>query len=345
MLAALANLGLLLGGVEAGFVAEDNNTMGALEMGVVPDLYPGRQPVKGAQTKARSRLVGMWGRRLSPVDGLGFDGMMAAAQEGSLRAMWIMGLDPASECRVAGDALGRIPFLVVQDLFLTDTSSLAEVVLPAASFAEVDGTTINLTGRLQRIRAARRPPGQARPDWWIITELARRMVEGKQQRAWDFEEPAAILSEIAKVLPGYRGVDLQTVGADGWQPAGAQAAPRRVFEFVTQDPPPRSSEYPLTLIAGKLLYDRGTLLSHSDGVQNLAPAAYAVIHPADAAQMSLADGDNVSVVSAQGRLGFTLKVSDDIVPGVVFAPWNLSDAPLSTLFADRWSRPQVRIEK
>jgi NADH-quinone oxidoreductase chain G len=344
-LAALTNLGLLLGGVEVGFVAEDNNTLGALEMGVVPDLYPGRRPVKGAQTRARSRLAGMWGGRLSPVEGLGFDGMMAAALEGDLQAMWIMGVDPANDCRIAGDALGRIPFLVVQDLFLTETSALAEVVLPAASFAEVDGTFINLTGRLQMIRAAKRSPGQARPDWWIITELARRMVDGKRQKAWDFGEPGAILNEISKVLPGCRGVDFDTVGDDGWQPPESQAATRRVYERVAQDPPAQDSEYPLTLITGRLLYDRGTLLSHSEGVQNLVPAAYATIHPTDAARMGLADGDNVSVVSAQGRLGFTLKVSDEIVPGVVFAPLNLSDAPLSVLFSDRWSLPRVRIVK
>jgi NADH-quinone oxidoreductase chain G len=199
---ALANLALLLGDVEVGFVPEDNNTLGALAMGVVPDLFPGGQSFH--DNRIRSRLANFWGGRLSPVEGLDFDGMIEAARDGGLQAMWIVGADPADECRIAGEALGRIPFLVVQDLFMTDTASLAEVILPAASFTEADGSYVNLTGRLQALRAGMRPPGQARPDWWIIVELARRMVGDKQRRAWDFGQPSDVLREIAKALPDFR---------------------------------------------------------------------------------------------------------------------------------------------
>jgi NADH-quinone oxidoreductase subunit G len=340
---AVVNLALLLGGVGAAFVAEDNNTLGALEMGVVPDLFPGGQPFK--DTKVRSRLASFWGGRISPVEGLGFDEMMAAAQEGDLRAMWIMGADPANDCRVAGDALGRIPFLVVQDLFLTDTASLAEVVLPAASFAETDGSFTNLAGRLQAIRAAMRPPAQAQPDWWIIVEAAKRMVQGKRQRAWDFAGPADVLGEIAKALPGYRGVDYATMGHMGWQPPAKEAVLRRTFVQVEPDPPPRTPEYPLILFPGRLFYDQGTLLDRSGRIQRLVPDAFVMIHPTDAERLSLVDGDDVSVVSANGRLGLTVKVSREIVPGVAFAPQNLSAAPLSVLFANRWTLPRVRIDK
>jgi NADH-quinone oxidoreductase subunit G len=340
---AVANLALLLGGIDTGFLVEDNNTLGTLEMGVVPDLYPGGQPFSDKQ--ARSRLASFWGAKLSPVAGLDFDGMMAAGRAGNLKAMWIMGADPANDCRIAGDALGRVPFLVVQDLFLTETASLAEVVLPAASFAETEGTFINLTGRLQRIQAAKRPPGQARPDWWIVAELARRMVEGKRRKAWEFADPADVFDEIARVLPGYREVDYARIGAGGWQRPAALAAARRAFVRVEAGAAAPDPEYPLTLVTGRLLYDLGTLLSRSEWVQSLAPDAYVMIHPEDAKRLGLAEGDDVSVESASGRLRLTLRVSAGIVPGVAFAPQNLGAAPLSVLFEQRNVRPRVRIVK
>jgi NADH-quinone oxidoreductase subunit G len=248
----LANLALLLGSIEVGFIAQDNNTLGALAMGVVPDLYPGQQVFKD---EIRNRLSSVWGGKLSPVKGLDFDGMLAAEQKDSLKGIWIMGADPAHDRRAdpaAGEALGRIPFLVVQDLFMTDTASLAEVVLPAASFAETDGSFINLTGRLQTIQAAMRPPAQARPDWWIIAELARRIVDSKRQKAWAFSSAADVLGEIARTLPGYRGVSYAKMGGEGWQPPAAQAVVRRAFVRVEQpgedlEPPrlsPRTTSLP-----------------------------------------------------------------------------------------------------
>jgi NADH-quinone oxidoreductase chain G len=348
-----ANLALLLGGIEASFVANDGNTLGALEMGVVPDLYPGHQPLD--DHKVRSRMASLWGSKLSPVPGVGFDDMMVAAREARLKAMWIMGADPAHDCRMASSALGHIPFLVVQDLFLTETASLASVVLPAASFAETDGSLTNLTGRWQAIRAAMRPPGQARPDWWIITQLARVMVDSKRQRAWDFAGTADVLSEMARVLPGCRGLDHTTMGEGGWQCPEQAEATRRAFVRVAPDPSglsysgpgrsPQHPDYPLILVTGWLLYDRGTLLRRSRRIEKLVPDSFVMIHPADAAELGLADGDDVSLVSAKGRLGFILRVSEEVVPGAVFAPLDLSDVPLSVLFENCWTSPRVKVVK
>ena len=209
----------------------------------------------------------------------------------------------------------------------------------------VEGSFINLTGRLQVIRPAMRPPGQARADWWIITRLARRMVDGKQQRAWDFSEPADVLQEIAKVVPGYRGLDYARLGEAGWQRVVPQAAARRSFVMVAADIMVPDPDYPLTLVTGRLLYDRGTLLRCSERIQNLVPDGFVVIHPVDAKHFGLADGDDVSVVSARGRLALTAKVSDEVVPGVAFAPRNLGKAPLSVLFEERRTWPWVRIVK
>jgi predicted molibdopterin-dependent oxidoreductase YjgC len=259
--------------------------------------------------------------------------MMAAAQEGSLKAMWIMGADPVHECAGAGAALGSLSFLVVQDLFLTDTAMLADVVLPSASFAETDGSYTNLTGRIQAIHAAMRPPGEARPNWWIVAQLARRMLSGKRQRLWDLDGPADVLNEVAKVLPGYRGLSFEAMGSSGWQRQAPNAATRRTFVRVEAEAPAAGSDYPLILVTGKLLYDRGILLGRAGRIQNLVPAGYVMIHPNDAKTLGLVDGDDGSVVSAHGQLKAKVAVSDGIVPGVALVPCNLGTEPVRVLFA------------
>ena len=340
---AMENLATLLGGIEAGFVAGGSNTLGAMKMGVVPGLYPGRQSFKDA--KIRSRLAGMWSGRLSPVEGLDFEGMARAGQEGDLEAMWIIGADPANSSRRAGEALGRIPFLVVQDLFVTDTASMAEVVLPAASFAETGGSLMNVTGRIQTMPGAVRPPGQARPNWWIITQVAARMVDSKRKRAWEFSGPSEVLAEIIKVLPGYRGIDMASIGQMGWQRPRPEATPRRYLSRVEPVPSRPDPDYPLTLVTGRALYDRGTLLRRTDLISKLAPEAYVAIHPADAERLGLADGDDASLVSEVGQLGLTVRVSTEVIPGVAFAPLNLSEAPLGVLFGKCYEPPRVRLSK
>jgi NADH-quinone oxidoreductase chain G len=343
VLDAMENLATLLGGVEVGFVARDSNTLGAMKMGVVPGLYPGRQSFK--DSKIRSRLAGMWSGRLSPVEGLDFEGMARAGEEGDLQAMWIIGADPANTSRRAGAALGRIPFLVVQDLFMTDTASMAEVVLPAASFAETGGSLINITGRIQAWSSAVRPPGQARPNWWIITQVAARMVDSKRMRAWEFSGPAEILAEIAKVLPGYRDLDMAGIGKTGWQRPRPEATPKRYLSRVDPAPSRRDPDYPLILVSGHTLYDRGTLLRRTDRICRLAPEAYVAIHPADAERFGLADGDDASLVSVVGQLGLTVRVSTEVAPGVAFAPLNLTEAPLGVLFGKCSELPRVRLSK
>jgi predicted molibdopterin-dependent oxidoreductase YjgC len=171
------------------------------------------------------------------------------------------------------------------------------------------------------------------------------MADSKQQRAWDFSGPPDVLQEIAKVLPGYRGVDSARMGEAGWQRPAPQPPTRRSLLSIELDAPTPDPDYPLVLVTGRLLCDRGTLLCRSGRIQNLVPEAFVAIHPVDAGKLGLVDGDDVSVVSRVGRLGITVKISEEIVPGVIFAPSNLSAAPLSVLFADRLTLPYVRIEK
>jgi NADH-quinone oxidoreductase subunit G len=342
-LEAAANLALLLGGSEAGLVPGEGNARGALQAGVAPGLYPGRQSVD--DNRARSRLASFWGSALSPVAGLDFEGMLAAARAGRLAALWIMASDPVHEWPQIGEVLERIPLLVVQDLFLTETATRADVVLPAASVAETEGTMINLTGRVQALRPGLRSPGEARPHWRIVADLAHRMVEPKQQRNWHFSRAAEILAEMGRIVPRWREMDLAAVSQEGWQPALPQGPGRRAFVPREQQPPAADADYPLILCPGRLLYDRGWLLRSSEPIQGVVPAAHVTIHPADARRWGLADGDEVSIVSPAGEVPASLKVAAQVVPGVAWAPPHLSDPPLGQLW-EAWGRlPRVRLVK
>lgn len=342
-LEAAANLGLLLGGAEAGVVPWEGNARGALQAGVAPGLYPGRQPVE--DNRARSRLSSFWGSALSPVTGLGFEGMLEAARKGRLAALWIMASDPVYDWPETAQVLERVPFLVVQDLFLTDTAALADVVLPAASAAETEGTMINLTGRVQALQAGLRPPGEARPHWRIVADLALRMVEPRLQRNWQFSRPADVLVEMARVIPRWRELDLAAVSGEGWQPAPPQGPGRRAFIPREQQPLQADGDYPLILCPGRLFYDRGQWLRSAEPIQAVVPPAYVMVHPADARRWDLADGDEVSVVSPAGEVPASLRVDAEVVPGVAFAPLRLSDPPLGQLW-DAWGKlPRVRLVK
>jgi predicted molibdopterin-dependent oxidoreductase YjgC len=160
---------------------------------------------------------------------------------------------------------------------------------------------------------------------------------------------------MAKALPGYRGLTYARMGEQGWQAAAPQIAPRRMFVRVEptasgasrpeQLRVPAGPEPSLTLVPKRLLYDRGTLLQRSERIHKLVPDPYVMIHPSDATRLGLAEGDEASVVSAQGRLALAVRVSSEVAPGVALVPLNLSDGAVSSLFAERQTLPLVRLVK
>ena len=147
------------------------------------------------------------------------------------------------------------------------------------------------------------------------------------------------------MLPGYRDLDMVMVGDTGWQRPRPEVKAKRSLTRVEQAPPRLDAEYPLILVSGRALYDRGTLLRRAERIGNLVPEAHVAIHPTDAERFGVVDGDDASLVSAVGRLGLTVRVTTEVMPGVAFAPENLSAAPLSVLFSDRSTLPRVRISK
>ncbi|MDD5038446.1 MAG: formate dehydrogenase subunit alpha [Dehalococcoidales bacterium] len=205
---AAANLAMLTGNVGKASTGVNtlrvhNNEQGAGDMGVLPDVYPGYQAV--SDPAIRQNFETAWGCSLNPAPGLAFPEILDAAGKGQIKALYIIGSNPvrsAPDTEKVRKSLEGLKFLIVQDIFLTETAQLADVVLPASSFAEKDGTFTNTERRVQLVRKAIEPVADSGPDWWIVCQIARRM----GARGFDFEDPSRIMDEIARVTPNYGGI-------------------------------------------------------------------------------------------------------------------------------------------
>lgn len=210
---AIANLAMLTGNIGLYRLHGQNNAQGTYDMGLVPDFYPGYQPV--ADPKARQKFEAAWGCRLNPNPELNLDEIIRAAQRGEIRALYTIGANPIAtmaDAEQVKQALEKLDFFIVQDLFLTETARLAHIVLPAASFAEKDGTFTNVERRVQRVRKAIEPIGDAKPDWWIICQIAERL-GGK---GFDFAHPSQIMDEIAALTPIYSDISYERLEQEGF---------------------------------------------------------------------------------------------------------------------------------
>lgn len=218
-LEALRRLTAMAGSHGPFYVAERASTVGAMDMGIAPHLLPGPAPLDEAE--ARQRLAEVWSldeASLPAEPGLKGAEMFEA---GALKALYIMGSCRRPPGSDASQALEELVFLVVQDIFLTETAALADVVLPAVSFAELDGTYTNLKGRVQRVHRALRPLGESRADWKILAELGQRLVVSKEQKArWVYTDPAAVMDEIAKAVPAYGDISYAALGEFGKRRTG-----------------------------------------------------------------------------------------------------------------------------
>lgn len=345
-----ANLAMLTGNIgrESSGVNPlrgQNNVQGACDLGALPNVYPGYQKV--VDEASRKKFEKAWNAKLADNIGLTVTEIVKAAGKGNVKGLYIMGENPMisdPDLNHVKKCLNTLDFLVVQDIFLTETAELADVVLPAASFAEKDGTFTNTERRVQRIRKATNTPGQAKPDWQIICELANLM--GYKM---SYEDPSEIMDEIAGLTPIYGGISYQRLEKAGLQwPCPDKDHPgtkylhkgkfsRGLGKFNAiefQEPPEwPDDKYPLILTTGRLLYHfhTGTMTRRSRGLDEVAPTAYVEVNNQDAEELGLVDKQTVKVSSRRGHIILQTSVSDRCPPGVVFIPFHFKEAAANVL--------------
>ena len=348
---ATANLAMLTGNIGrpgSGLnpLRGQNNVQGACDMGALPNVYPGYQKVN--DTAAKEKFESAWGCALPDKSGLTITEMTDGALKGSIKAIYLVGENPVLSDPDAGHvlkALEKLDFLVVQDIFLTETAKLADVVLPATTFAEKEGTFTNTERRVQLVRKAIPAVGDSRADWWITCQIARRM-GGK---GFDFKGPSQIMDEIARLTPSYGGISFKRLTAGGLQwpcpdkkHPGTPILHREGFargkgRFIPLEyQPPQElpdDDYPLLLTTGRSLfhYHTGTMSRKVKGLNAFRNEELVEIHPGDARKLGIADGDKVQVTSRRGNVTARARVTTDSPPGVVFMTFHFAESPTNLL--------------
>jgi len=321
-----------------------NNVQGAADMGCQPDLLTGYAPWNDAE--ARARFEAVWGRPLPEKAGRTLPLMYQAARAGDLHAMVIFGEDVVQTDPDSGHtraALERLDFLMVQELFLSETARLAHVVLPGASFLEKDGTFTNGERRVQRVRQTLPPVEGARADWEIL--LALMAATGYPQK---FRTPAEIMEEIAQLAPAFAGITYARLEGDGLQwPVPAPGHPgtpilhqesfpkgRGKLSEIGFVPSPELRDG-LTLVTGRSLehYNAGTMTRRTPNLQ-LAPDERLEIHPDDARLRGLRDGDRVTLSSQHGESNVAIEITTRVPSGTVFLTFHFPETRTNDLTGD-----------
>jgi formate dehydrogenase alpha subunit len=348
---ALANLAMLTGnigkpGSGVNPLRGQNNVQGACDMAALPNVYPGYQAVTSPEVKEKFEAV--WGGNLSLSPGLTTPDMLDAACQGKLKALYLIGENSVlSEPNVnhVRQALSRLEFLIVQDIFLTETAELAHVVLPAASFAEKDGTFTNTERRVQRVRKIIEPVGGSRADWLITCQIAQRM----GAKGFDFEHPSQIMDEIALLTPSYGGISFERLENGGLQwPCPTKEHPGTAILHTKQftqgkgrftpleyRPPMElpDDEYPLVLTTGRRLfhYHTGTMTRKVRGLNIFMGEEKAQVNPEDAKRLGISDGDRIRVVSRRGQLTASTDVTEVVPVGLVYMSFHFAESPTNIL--------------
>ena len=343
-----------------------NNVQGASDMGAMPYHYPGYMLVDDPADAAKWETV--WNVEaggLNQKRGLTTTEILSDVRPGGVRSLYIMGENPMmSEPNLnrTRHHMENLEFLVAQDLFINESGAFADVFLPAVSWAEKDGTFTNTDRRVQRVRQAITPRGQARPDWQIICNLAKRIearLSHPNSAYWDYGHPSEILQEISGAVPEYHGVTyarieevgLQTPVPDEDHPGTpylfGETFPRgrgkfHILEFVPSAELP-DDEFPFILTTGRVLehWHGGTMTRHSK-LDELSPEARVEVNPADAALMSITNGQTVCVTSRRGSIVLRATVTEKTTAGVVFIPFHFAEAAANLLTIDALD-PQAKI--
>ncbi len=347
---SIANLQLLCGniGIEGGGINPlrgQSNVQGACDMGALPNNYPGYQKVYNPMVRQKFAIE--WNTNDLPAEqGLTLTEIIDAACERKVRGMYVMGENPVlsdpNQAHVI-EGLEALDFLVVQDIFLTETAQYADVVLPSCSFAEKSGHFTNTERRVQRVNAAVAPPGEAKEDWWIIQQIAQAMGGD-----WHYRNVAEITAEIARVTPQYAGLSWDNITPDGVQWPSSKKNPNGTrimhqtqftrgkgqmvgipFRYAAELP---DDEYPLVLTTGRVLeqFHTGTMTRKTKGLDNLA-GPRAMISVYDAEALGIHNGQRIRVSTRRGEIEIDAFVTKRIQKGVIFIPFHFVESPVNRL--------------
>ena len=368
---ALVHLALLTGhvgreGTGLNPLRGQNNVQGASDSGAMPFHYPGYMEVDQPENAAQwERAWNVEPGGLSLKQGLTTTEILSNVKPGGIRALYVMGENPMMtepNLNVTREHIQQLEFLVAQDIFINESGAFADVFLPATSWAEKEGTFTNTDRRVQRVRQAIAPRGQARPDWQIICDLATRIEKrlGRPNTArWNYEEPEEVFREMANVATVLKGVTYERIDQVGLQyPVPDEQHPGTPFLFEGTFPSgrgrffpldyvpvaePADDEYPLILTTGRLLehWHGGTLTRHSQ-LNELYPEALIEMNEVDAGQYGVSSGNAVRVSSRRGSVVLRARVTEKAIPGVVFIPMHFAEAAANLLTIDTLD-PQAKI--
>ena len=325
-----------------------NNVQGASDAGLIPMFFPDYKPVTDGETRAK--YEDFWGTTLDPERGLTVVEITDAAYDGDIKAMYIMGENPAMsdpDQEHARTALANLDILVVQDIFMTETAAFADVILPASAFPEKDGTVTNTDRRVQMGRAAVPMPGQAQQDWWIIQELANRMGLN-----WTYSHPRDVFAEMRMVMPSLTGISWQRLDDEGavtYPCADENSAGREVIfgdGFPTESgrgrmtpaevlPPDETpdAEYPIVLTTGRLLehWHTGSMTRRSSVLDALEPEPEVHMAPETLQGLQVEPGTLVRVVTRRGEIELAARIDPKLPSGLIFVPFCFYEAPANYL--------------
>lgn len=320
-----------------------NNVQGACDMGALPNVFSGYQAVNVDANREKHEKA--WGVSLPAKVGLKIPEMFAGAHEGKVKAMYILGENPVltdPDANHIRKALEHLDFLVVQELFLTETAAYADVILPAASFAECDGTFSNTERRVQRVRRAIDPiPGQA--NWQTIIQMFNRM-----GYALSYDSPKEIWDEMASLSPSMAGINyarIDELNSIQWPcptlehpgtpvlHVGKFTRGLGLFQPSEHIPPGEmpDAEYPFLLSTGRILYHYNVTTPYSKGISSVWDKEMAEVNPADAAKLGVKTGDQLKVTSRRGEVVTAIQVTDRVLPGVIWMSFHYHQTPTNAL--------------
>jgi predicted molibdopterin-dependent oxidoreductase YjgC len=347
-----ANLAMLTGNVGRPSTGVNplrgqNNVQGACDMGGLPNVYPGYQAVTNPEV--REKFEKAWGTSLPEEIGLTVTELVELAGSGEIKAMYVMGENPLvadADINHARESMKQLDFLVVQDIFLSETAEIADVVLPGTTYAEKSGTFTATDRRVQMVNQAIDPVGDSKSDWEIIQLVAEKM----KAPGFEFSSPEEIMVEIAELTPIYGGIGHQrlTNGIVLQWPCPTKDHPGTPylhkdkfsrglgkFHGIAFKEPDESTDdaFPLILTTGRIMFHfhTGTMSRRAEKLNQEVSEAYVEMHPQDAKQVGLNGGKRVKVSSRRGEIELIARVTDRIMPGVVFIPFHFAEAAANAL--------------